>query len=95
MTQVPGLVVFIFLYSKNPLFVNHLLTITNGIHDIDPEKPLIVVFANFSNVPLKIPKHILLGYATRSPKLLILVDSTLVNTSRSHYDTSPLTHQIP
>lgn len=64
---------------KNPFFVNHCLKITNGIKAIDSEKTFIVVVANFSNVPRKLPKHNVLGYATRSTTLLTQVDSPLVS----------------
>lgn len=83
MTQVPVLVRgkrpgLIHMDPKHGVLVNDRLKVTNGIHDIDTDKPLIVVVYNFSNVPPKITKHIMLGYTTRSPKLLLPVDSHFV-----------------
>lgn len=79
MTQVPVLVRYelrslAHTEPKHAVFVKHRLKITNGIQEIDTGKPFIFVVANFSNVPRKIPKHMVLGYATQSPNLLLLVD---------------------
>lgn len=45
---------------KHSVLVNHRLRLTNGIDDIDRERPFIIFIANFSNVPRKIPKHMVL-----------------------------------
>lgn len=43
--------------TKDSVFVNHHLRLSNRIHGMDPGKPFIVVVTNFSNVPQKIRKH--------------------------------------
>lgn len=73
--KLPGLVQ---MKPKYAVFVNHRLRLTNVINEIDQERPFTVVVANFSNVSRKIPKHVVLGFPTRSPKLLIPVYSPLV-----------------
>lgn len=55
--QLPDLV---HTEPKHSVFVNHLLRPTKRIHEIDPHKPFIVVVGNFSNIPRKIPKHMIL-----------------------------------
>ena len=73
--QLPGLV---HTEPKHSVFVNHRLRLTNGIHEIDPDRPFLFVVGNFSTTARKIPKNMVLGYATPNPTLLIPVDSPLV-----------------
>lgn len=66
MTQFPLLVRcqlsdLVHTEPKHAFFVNNRLKLTNGFHEIDPDKHFIVVVANLSTVPRKIPKHIVLG----------------------------------
>lgn len=63
---------------KYVVFVNYHLPLMNFIHEIYPEKSFILVVSNSSNLPQKVSKHVVLGYATRSPKKLISVRSPFV-----------------
>lgn len=60
------------------VFFNHRILIANSIHEIYRDKPFIDAIGKFSNAPLKISKHIFLGYPMCSPTLLIPIDSTLI-----------------
>lgn len=73
--QLPGNV---YAEPKNAVFVNHRVNLTNFTQVIDPDKQFIFIVANFFNVPQKIRKHMVLGYATRISSLLIPVDSPMV-----------------
>lgn len=72
--QLPGI---FQTEPKNARFVNERLKMTNGIQEIEPDKPFIFV-ANFANVLRKIPKHMLILYTSQSPTLLNPVDSPLL-----------------
>lgn len=81
MMQVPMLVRFQLLGHTEPkheVFASQRLKLTNGIHEIYPETPFIVVVANFSTVPPETPKQMVLCYDTKSPTLLIPVDPPFV-----------------
>lgn len=77
---------------NHSVFVSYYIQLTNGIHEIDLEKPFIVFFANFFNVPRKMPNNMVLVYATRCPALLFPVDSTLV--AHIHSPSNAFPHMI-
>lgn len=59
--------------------MNNRLKLSNSMPKFYPDKPFIVVIANFSNILGKISNHTVLGYATRRPTMLMEVASTLVS----------------
>lgn len=56
---------------KHSVFVNHRLNITNRVHKSNSDISFMILVAVFSNTGCKITKHIIIGYATRNPTLII------------------------
>lgn len=59
---------------KHGVFVKYQVRASNGVFEAHPDRPTTLVVSNFGETPRKLPKGMVIAYATRSPVAIVSLD---------------------
>ena len=79
-----------YLTPKMSLLFRHNVRLANGIAEIHPKREFEVVVANFGKKAVRLPKHTVLGYATRHPLAILTPSAEFAKPFASILNLSPL-----